>query len=77
MKPSYPFTATVSSLLLNNNGAEKILKFKHIKPFSEPIDNAINSANVESNSQVYWCQPWISYEGSKLTEFNTTLNRGF
>jgi GR25 family glycosyltransferase involved in LPS biosynthesis len=77
-KPNSPVPATLSCFLINNKGSSKILNSKHIKPFSAPIDDTIyNLKNEGVNLNIYWSQPWISYEGSKTDLFSTTLERGF
>ena len=42
------------------------------------IPSIVNIKTQEKEIELYWMQPWISYEGSKVkNKFTTTMERGF
>ena len=77
IKPTIPAVCTMSCLLINKRGTEKILESSFVKPLSTPIDDAILKIGYEKDLKIYWCQPFITFEGSKSELYNTTLDRGF
>ena len=78
-KPSSRAIQTMSCFLINEKGRDKFLTSKYFKPyFSGPIDHIAWLASMEKEIELYWTQPWISYEGSKIKDkFETTMERGF
>lgn len=76
-KPTSPGPCTASCFLVNYTGARKILDCGYARPLSVPIDELIWMAGRLLDIKMYWCQPWISYEGSKGGPFSTSLERGF
>ncbi len=77
-KPETPAPQTASCLLINKNGSEKLLSSKYIFPFSSPIDHTIWLCSMDTNINMFWSQPWITFEGSKNNLFNSSFSdRGF
>jgi GR25 family glycosyltransferase involved in LPS biosynthesis len=78
-KPMSRAIQTMSCFLINDKGKNKLLSSKYFKPrFSGPIDHIAWYAAMEKEIELYWAQPWISYEGSKaIDKFKTTMERGF
>lgn len=78
-KPTSRAIQTMSCFLINEKGKDKLLSSKYFKPyFSGPIDLIAWLAAMEKEIELYWVQPWISYEGSKVKDkFKTTMERGF
>jgi len=79
IKPESRAIQTMSCFLINKKGRDKLLSSKYFKPmFSGPIDLIAWFAAMEKELELYWVQPWISYEGSKVKDkFMTTMERGF
>jgi hypothetical protein len=73
-KPSSPGPATFSCLLINPSGTQKLMK-GGICPLSSPIDDMTWVIGQRTDLQMYWCQPWITSEGSKSDIFKTTMGR--
>lgn len=69
--------AMTCSYLLRNTCAQKIMRVESFRPFFLPIDTTLVNICNYINSNVYWCVPWIAYEGSKTPLFQTSLDRGF
>lgn len=57
--------------ILSKKGAEKICKHNLFRPFSAPIDE--NLCNIVYEFEIYWCKPWLAYEGSKTGLFASAL----
>ena len=76
-KPTSPGPCTASCFLINKKGAERILTSGFVNPISSPIDDTIWVIGKAIGLEMYWCQPWLSYEASKSGVFATTLERGF
>jgi GR25 family glycosyltransferase involved in LPS biosynthesis len=79
VKPYSRAIQTMSCFLINDKGKNKLLSSRYFKPkFSGPIDYIAWFAAMENSLELYWVQPWISYEGSKIKDkFETTMERGF
>ena len=77
IKPEIPAVCTISCVIMNKKGATKILDSSFITPLSAPIDDTILNIGYEKDLKIYWCQPFLSYEGSKTDLFSTSLDRGF
>ena len=67
----------MSCILTNKKAVNKILNTRFFKKISAPIDHAILLANIEENIKMYWCQPWLSFEGSKKDLFTPSLSMNF
>ena len=76
-KPEVSCPNTVSCYMVNSKCLDKITSSNQYKPFAEPIDDHIFRICKEKDVKSYWCQPWITYEGSKTNIFNSALERGF
>lgn len=77
-KPETPAPQTASCLLFNKSGSKKLLSCKYMFPFSAPIDHTIWVCSMDNNINMFWSQPWISFEGSKYNLFQTSFKeRGF
>jgi len=75
--PSTPAPMTLSSMLYRNKNLRKIKQSKLYKPFSSPSDHNLWICNIEVNSKLYYCQPFITYEASKSGTFDSSMERGF
>ena len=76
-EPENPGVHTMSCILTNKKAVNKILNTRFFKKISAPIDHAILLANIEENIKMYWCQPWLSFEGSKKDLFTPSLSMNF
>jgi hypothetical protein len=77
-RPETPAPCTVSAMLYNEGGVNKIKDSEYITSYKSPSDHAVWLANMEKNVEMRWAQPFITYEGSKTDLFTTSFNeRGF
>ena len=79
-RPATPAPCTMSSMLVTNKGAEKLLSSQKMYPFSSPIDHSVWLASMEKDIKMYWVQPWITFESSKSDYYQnitTSLDKGF
>lgn len=77
-RPETPAPCTLSAMLYNERGKNKIKDSIHIKSYKSPSDHAVWLANMEKNVEMRWVQPFITYEGSKTDLFTTSFQeRGF
>uniref|UniRef100_A0A6C0CZQ6 Glycosyl transferase family 25 domain-containing protein n=1 Tax=viral metagenome TaxID=1070528 RepID=A0A6C0CZQ6_9ZZZZ len=76
-EPETPAVHTMSAILTNKKGVSKVLESTYMKKIYAPIDHSIWLAGMETNLKMYWCQPWISYEGSKNDKFLPSLDKNF
>jgi GR25 family glycosyltransferase involved in LPS biosynthesis len=76
-KPNTPAPHTMSCILINKKGVDKLLDSKYMNPLSCPIDHAVWLSGIDKNVIMYWSQPWISFEGSKSDNFEPSLNKNF
>jgi hypothetical protein len=76
-RPETPAPCTLSCMLHNKKSVTKILKSQYIKKLTAPSDHNLWAVNIDQRVNIYWAQPWITYEGSKTDMFDTSLDRGF
>jgi hypothetical protein len=76
-RPETPVPHTLSCMLHNKKGVERILNSEYIKKLVAPSDHNLWAVNIDQQINLYWAQPWITYEGSKTDMFKTSLDRGF
>lgn len=71
-KPAVHTVAT-GNYLINKRSAKLIIQHRWYKPFSHPIDWNLCHIARDLNLKVYWCRPFLSFEGSKRGHFNTSV----
>lgn len=76
-KPKTPAPCTLSCMLHTKHGIKKVLSSQYIERLTAPSDHNLWVVNIDKRIDIYWVQPWISYEGSKTEMFETSLQRGF
>jgi hypothetical protein len=76
-RPSTPAPCTLSCMLHNKKSVTKILKSQYLEKLLAPSDHNLWVVNIDQRVNIYWAQPWITYEGSKTDMFDTSLDRGF
>ena len=76
-RPETPAPATLSCMLHHKKSAEKILRSPYIKKLLAPSDHNLWVVNIDQQVNIYWVHPWITYEGSKMEMFDTSLERGY
>jgi len=68
---------TVSCWLLTSKLAERIVRHPLFHPLKTPIDENLCYILPDVGAKIYWCKPWLAYEGSKTPLFETSMGRGF
>jgi hypothetical protein len=48
-----------------------------MQKFLAPSDHNLWVVNIDQQVNIYWVQPWITYEASKTDMFDTSLERGY
>jgi GR25 family glycosyltransferase involved in LPS biosynthesis len=76
-EPITPCTQTLSCMLHNKTGVQKLLNSSYIKPLVAPSDHLLWICCWDMNIRMLWTQPWIAYEGSKTEQFETSMGRGY
>jgi GR25 family glycosyltransferase involved in LPS biosynthesis len=76
-RPNTKAPCTLSAMLYNKNGVQKILNSQYIQKICAPSDHNNWVCNIDMGVNIYWVQPWITYESSKDGTFDTSLDRGF
>ena len=74
--PTRPCLPT-GNYIVTKKAAKKIVKHKLYRPFSMPIDANLCAIATALNLRVYWCKPWLSFEGSKNGTYESVAGRGF
>ena len=76
-RPTTPAPCTLSCMLHNKKSVTKILRSQYLEKLLAPSDHNLWVVNIDQRVNIYWAQPWITYEGSKTDMFDTSLDRGF
>ena len=76
-RPETPAPCTLSCMLHNKKSVTKILRSQYLEKLIAPSDHNLWAVNIDQRVNIYWAQPWITYEGSKTDMFDTSLDRGF
>ena len=76
-KPASPAPCTLSCMLMNYVGVNKVLTSTYIEPLCAPSDHTMWACCIERKVDMIWVQPWITYEASKTDKFQTSLDRGY
>jgi len=76
-RPETPAPATLSCMLHHKKSAKKILQSQYMQKFLAPSDHNLWVVNIDQQVNIYWVQPWITYEASKTDMFDTSLDRGY
>lgn len=77
-KPSIYRPATTGlatgNYIINKQSAKRIISHPIYKPFSCPIDWTLIHIARSLNLNVFWCRPFLSFEGSKDGQYETSCS---
>lgn len=76
-KPETPAPCTLSCMLHNKKGIQKILSSEYIQKLTAPSDHNLWACNIDKRISLYWVHPWVTYEASKTDMFETSMGRGY
>ena len=77
VRPAIPCPHTISCMLYRKIAVQKLLSSQYSFPMVSPSDHQVLICAIDTNTQLFWTDPFISQEASKTGQFKTSLNRGY